>query len=152
MPTRAEYKNKFCRWRIFFKPGAASAIQRWKELLKQVLHDGRAKVRLDETSTYRVELVWQEPVSQASAVRIIRLAKRRNPKFAVAGFPQGITEDGNAAASAEEASPGRASAQTNSAASRSKRPAAAIVDDGISDHGDAFLGSRASMPVVSAHS
>ena len=82
---------KYRRWAFSFKVGNA---QRKKGALRQVVKD-MPKARIQDVADTRVDVVWDQPVLLASALRIARSATGRDPiHFRLLGLPKGVKDDG----------------------------------------------------------
>ena len=95
MGRREHAKEKFRRWAFYLKINStlgAMDLTTKRECIREVLEDGRAKLRVVFVNPMRVDVVWPRPVGLQSAVRIAHLATERDPRVAplLSRQPEGI--------------------------------------------------------------
>ena len=83
--TREERKVKYQKWTIYFPNGPG--VSGWKRALKELVENGKAGVTFADTATYKVVLTWPQPVTLASAERLIKLASQKDNAFTCIGPP-----------------------------------------------------------------
>ena len=83
MVGREEKRSKYERWALYLPSGPR--LQRWKRCLRETVEAGYAKVQMEEVSGTRVDLVWPQAVTWDSAMRVMRLATKKDSSFHILG-------------------------------------------------------------------
>ena len=114
MVKRSSKSDKYARWVCFFPKDPK--LVKWKRILKNVVQGGRAHVTFHDVLPHKVELVWATPVTMASPIRLLGLAKGMDAEFQTLGEPVGFQVDETAAvASTDIEAPAAASAEVREA-------------------------------------
>ena len=98
MVHRADRRLEYARWCIYFASNPQARV--WKQTLRDVVDDGRARVLFRVMSQCKVDLVWPNAVTLDSPCRLIRLAKERTTSFEILGEPTGMDDVDEVAAAA----------------------------------------------------
>ena len=90
MGKRSEKRVRVKHWCIYFPTGPQART--CTRTLLEVVDAGQAGVTLRVVSKHKVELVWKNAVTLASATRLVGLAKKRSKAFRILGEPKGIVD------------------------------------------------------------
>ena len=92
MVNRLSKKVKSKSWCIYFPKKPQTQIRKWKRTVRELVQSGKAAVTVRDVSNHRIDLVWERPVTFASAARLVELAQRRDASFETVGEPRGADE------------------------------------------------------------
>ena len=92
MVNRLNKKVKSKSWFIYFPKKPQTQILKWKRILRELVQSGKAAVTVRDVSNHRIDLVWERPVTFASAARLVELAQQRDASFETVGEPRGADE------------------------------------------------------------